>query len=67
MGEVDKPVTDSPLFTLASVSAELLKDATHETIPTPTQGMSSERQVPSVDLEIPSRVLSRPPNPKQPT
>ena len=67
MVEEAKPVPESPLFTLASVSTELHKDVAHETIPTPAQGMSPERQVPSIDLEKPSRELSPPPEPKQPT
>ena len=66
MDEVDKLVTDSPSFTLASVSSKLLKYAARETIPTPAQGMSLERQIPSIDLETPSRELSLPPESKQP-
>ena len=55
---MENPVTDSPLFTLASVSSELLKYVDRENIPTPTWGMTPERQIPSVDLETPSRELS---------
>ena len=58
MGELDKPVTDSPLFTLDSVSTELLKYVAHETVPTPAQGMNPERKIPSIDLETPSSELS---------
>ena len=67
MSEADKPDLDSALFTLASVSDELLKYVAHEIVPTPAQGMSPERKIPSVDLEIPSKELSLPPDPKQPT
>ena len=67
MVEVDNLVTNSPLFTLASFSAKLLKDVAHETVPTPTQGMSPERKIPSVDLKIPSRELSPPTKFKNPT
>ena len=35
MAEANKPDPDSPMYTLASVSAELLKDSTCETVPTP--------------------------------
>ena len=66
MVEVDIPNPDSPLFTLASVSAEFIKDASPETVPTPAQGMSPEKQVPSVDLKIPSRELSPHLYPKKP-
>ena len=66
MAEANKHDLDSPLFTLASVSSKFLKDDAHETVPTPSQGMSPERQVPSIDLEIPSRELSLPPDPKNP-
>ena len=55
------------MFTLASVSDELLKYVAHEIVPTPAQGMSPERQVPFVDLEIPSMELSPPLDPKQST
>ena len=64
MVEADKPDPKSPLYTLASVSAELLKDVARETVPTPAQGTSLEIQVPSVDLEMPSRELSPHPDPK---
>ena len=64
MAEAYKPDPDSPMFVFASVSAKLLKDAARETVPTPAQGMSLEIQVPSVDLEIPSRELSPYPDPK---
>ena len=67
VAEVDNPVTDSPLFTLASISAELLKDDARETVPTLSQGMSHERQIPYVDFETPSRELSPLPESKQPT
>ena len=50
MDKADRPDLDSPLFTLASVSTKFLKDDAHETVPTPSQGMSLERQVPFVDL-----------------
>ena len=67
MVEDDKLDPDSPLFTLASVSAEFIKDASPETVPTPAQGMSPKKQVPSIDLEIPSRELSPHLYPKKPT
>ena len=51
--EVDKPISDSPLFTLASVSVKLLKDDALETVSTPTQGMSLEGKIPSINLETP--------------
>ena len=66
MSEINKRDPNSPMFTLASVSAELLKEATHEIVPTPAQGMKPKRQISSIDLEIPSRELSPPPDPKQP-
>ena len=56
--EADNLLTDSPLFTLASVLAESLKDVAHETVPTLAQGMSPEIQIPYVGLETPSRELS---------
>ena len=67
MAKEYKPDPDSPLYTLASVSAEFLKYVAREIVPTPSQGMSPEIQIPFIDLEIPSTELSPPPNPKQPT
>ena len=67
MAKEDKPDPYSPLFTLASFSAELIKDVACETVSTPTQGMSPKRKIPSVDLEIPSMELSPPPKHKHPT
>ena len=64
MDEADKPEPDSPLFTFASVSAELLKYFACETVPTIVQGMSFERKISSVDLKIPSKELSLPQDPK---
>ena len=58
--------TDSPLFTLASVLNELLKDVAHENVPAPAWNMSPEKQVPYVDLEISSEELDMPPETKQP-
>ena len=46
MVEANKPDPDSPLYTLASVSAELLKDAARASIPTLAQGMSHENNFP---------------------
>ena len=54
------------MFALARVSAELLKDVSHENVPAPTQHMSPEKQVPSVDLEMSSEELNTPPETKQP-
>ena len=54
------------MFTLTSVLAKLLKDVAHETIPTHAQGMTPERQIPFVDIEIPSKELSSPPKFNQP-
>ena len=67
MAETNKPDPNSPLFTLASVSSKLLKDASHETVLTPAQGMSPEGKIPSVDLETPSMKLSLPTDSKHPT
>ena len=67
MVEANRTSPESPLITLASALAELLKDATCETVPTPAQGMSPKKQVPSIDLEIPSRELSPHLYPKKPT
>ena len=42
MAEEEKHDPDSPLYMLASVSPDLLKDAAHKTVPTPSQGTSLE-------------------------
>ena len=66
MAKAYKPDPDSLLFTLANVSAKLLKDVSHENVPAPSWDMSPEKQVPSVDLEISSDELNVPPETKQP-
>ena len=66
MDEAYKPDLDSPLFTLAHVSAELLKDVDHENVPAPTQDMSPNRHIPSVDIDPPSREMSPPQESEQP-
>ena len=67
MAEADNPITNSPFFTLASLSAKLLKDVARETVPTPEQGMSPEIKIPSIDIQTPSRELSPPLESKNPT
>ena len=51
-------VSDSPLFTLASVSAKLFKDSTLEITSPSAQGMGPEEKITSINLETPSRKLS---------
>ena len=58
MVKLNEPVSDSPLFTLASVSAELLEAAPLETASPSAQGKGSEKRIPSIDLETPPRELS---------
>ena len=65
--EVDEPVSDSPLFTLASVSTELLKASSLEPASPSAQGTGHEEQDPSIDLESPSKELSPPQDSKFPT
>ena len=43
MVKVDEPVSDSPLFTLANVSNELLEAAALETASPSAQGKGSEK------------------------
>ena len=58
----------SPMFALASISAEMLEDDDHETIPTPihetvstpVQDLGPEIQILAVDLEVPSKEMSPP-------
>ena len=63
---MDEPVSDLPLFTLASILAKLLKASALEPTSPSTQGMSPEEQVPSSDLETPSIELSPPQDSKYP-
>ena len=66
MAEAYNPDPDSPLFALAHVSAELLKDVDRENVPAPTWDMSSDRHIPSVDINPPSREMSPPQESEQP-
>ena len=60
MVKVDEPFSDSPLFTLAIISAELLKASALDPTSPSAQGMISKEQVPSIDLEKPSIDMSPP-------
>ena len=52
--EVEKTDPNSPLLTLAILSAELLKDADQMDIPASIQDISPEDPFPTVDLDMPS-------------
>ena len=67
MVKVNETVSDSPLFTLASVSVELLKATALETTSSFAQGKGSEKRIPSIDLETPPRELSSCQEFRQPT
>ena len=62
------------LFALASVSAEMLEDDDHETIPapihetisTPVQDLGPKIQILNVDLEVPSKEIGPPQDSKKP-
>ena len=60
MVEVGGLVSESPFFTLASVSNDLLKATSLETCSPSAQGMDPKKQIPSIDLETPPRELSLP-------
>ena len=51
---------DPPFLALARLLDELMKDVDRENVPTPTRYMSPKRQIPSVDLDPPSREMSPP-------
>ena len=58
--EVDEPIFDSPMFTLANISAEFLKACALEPTSPSTQGMIPEEEVLAIKLEISSKELSPP-------
>ena len=64
---MNEPVSNSPLFTLASVSTELLKATTLEIASPSAQGKDFEKRIPSIDLETPPQGVSLSQYFKQPT
>ena len=67
MVEAYKPNPDSPLFALAYVLEELMKEVDRENFPAPTQDMSPDRHIPSFDIDLPSREMSPLQESEQPT
>ena len=70
------PDPDSPLYTLANLSVDLLNDAAHENISTPIRNVNLDSQVPdskpkvSTEEEKPFRDCNQSPElcqPKHPT
>ena len=66
MYEAYNPDPFSPLFALACISTELMKDVDCENVPAPTWDMSPDRHIPSIDLDLPSREMSPPQESEQP-
>ena len=58
--EVDEPISNSSMFTPASILVELLKASALDPTSPFAQGMILEEQVPSIDLEKPSIDMSPP-------
>ena len=46
------PDPDSPLYTLANLLVDLLKDIAHEDVSTPIQDLNPDSQVPGADVEV---------------
>ena len=57
MVKVNETVSNSPLFTLASVFAEFLEAATLETASPSAQGKDSKKRIPSIDIDTPPKEL----------
>ena len=68
VAKIGKPDTTSPLFSLASVSAEMLEyddretipALVHETVSTAIQDLGPKIKILTVDIEVPSKEMSPP-------
>ena len=65
MAELEKTNPNSPLLELASLLTELLKDSNQKNISSSTQDISPEENIPTIDLDPPSREVIPPRDSKQ--